>query len=77
MAKSGFKVVIIESEGGWGQRVAEILYFRSGEKADARVDEYNSYNNATSVPDWYMYAEEAVFVRDIPDNAVFEDELNG
>lgn len=77
MAKSGFKVVIIESERGWGQRVEDILYFMSVEKADAYVRVYNSPNNATVVPDWYMYAEEAVFVRDIPDNVVFEDELDG
>lgn len=77
MAKSGFKVVIIESERGWGQRVEDILYFMYVEKADAFVNVYNSSNNATVVPDWYMYAEEAVFVRDIPDNAVFVDDLGG
>ena len=78
MAKSGFKVVIIESElKDGGQRVEDIQYFKYIEKADAYVTVYNSSNNATVVPGWYMYAEEAVFVRDIPDNVVFEDELDG
>lgn len=50
------KVELIESERGWGQRLDEVREFPSREEAEAFVAEFNSKNNETTVPDWYMYA---------------------
>jgi len=52
-----FKVEIIESERGWGQKIDEIRVFATREEADAFVKDYNNkYNNEPQVPDWYMVA---------------------
>lgn len=50
------KVYIMESERGWGQRVDEVKEFDTAVEADAFIEEYNSKNTDTEVPDWYMYA---------------------
>ena len=52
-----WKVVIIESERGWGQKVDEVKYFDDEEEAKQFVRTFNSQNTAGQVPDWYMYAE--------------------
>lgn len=57
-----YKVVIIESERGWGQKIDEIKYFTDEKKAKEFVKEYNSYNDKTEVPDWYMYAKDPELV---------------
>lgn len=54
-----YKVYIIESERGWGQRVDETKEFSTKAEADEFIKQYNSKNAETSVPDWYMYAEAA------------------
>lgn len=51
-----WRVDIIESERGWGQRVDETREFPTFEEADAFREKYNSKNNKPTVPDWYMYA---------------------
>lgn len=51
-----YKVEIIESERGWGQRIDEIKYFDSEVDAKAFVAEFNRSNNLESAPDWYMVA---------------------
>ena len=51
------KVVIIESEIGWGQKVDEIKEFDNKEEAEKFVKEFNSKNDKDYVPDWYMYAK--------------------
>jgi len=51
------KVLIIESEKGWGQRIDEVKVFSTNEEADTFIKQYNSENNASKVPDWYMYAK--------------------
>lgn len=53
-----WKVVIIESERGWGQRVDEVKEFETKAEADAFVKEFNSENTAPTAPDWYMQAQE-------------------
>ena len=53
---SFYKVEIIESERGWGQRIDEIKYFDSEPEAKAFCVEFNKANNLEHVPDWYMYA---------------------
>ncbi|MDD3412551.1 MAG: hypothetical protein PHY47_00980 [Lachnospiraceae bacterium] len=51
------RVIIIESERGWGQKVDEVKYFKNYSDAEAFCIDYNKDNNKNSVPDWYMYAE--------------------
>lgn len=52
-----WRVKVIESERGWGQKVDSIKEFDSYEEAKAFQAEFNSHNNKTVVPDWYMYAD--------------------
>jgi hypothetical protein len=53
-----FKVYIIESEAGWGQKIDEVKKFASKQEALTFVKEYNDkYNSEPEVPDWYMVAE--------------------
>lgn len=55
--ENNYKVIIIESERDYGQKIDEIKYFESEEIAKKFVNEFNSKNNLTKTPDWYMYAE--------------------
>ena len=52
-----WKIFLIESERGWGQRVDDVLKFDTREEAVKYKDEFNSKNNLDYVPDWYMYAD--------------------
>jgi hypothetical protein len=54
-----YKVEIIESERGWGQKVDEVKYFDSEESARQFCRQYNSRNNQDVAPDWYMRADYA------------------
>lgn len=52
-----YKVVIIESERGWGQKVDEVIYFNTKDEASKYIKEYNEkYNPVGPTPDWYMFA---------------------
>lgn len=53
------KVLIIESEAGWGQKVDEVKEFPTQEAAVAFVKEYNNKYNPpmAQTPGWYMYAK--------------------
>ena len=51
------KVVIIESERGWGSKIDEVKFFPTEHQAIAFVKNYNKDNNLPVVPDWYMRAE--------------------
>lgn len=53
------KVLMIESERGWGQRIEEKKEFPTLAEAEAFCREYNSKNNPPleTTPDWYMYAQ--------------------
>ena len=72
--KMRFRVDIIESERGWGQRVDEWRYFDSkdyGGDADKAlaaakkfVKDFNAPNNLPQVPDWYMRANEPMVESD-------------
>lgn len=55
--KRRFRVVVIESERGWGQKVDEVKYFDTYEEAANFRDEVNSHNNLSYVPDIYWRAE--------------------
>ena len=52
------KVLIIESERGWGQKIDEVKDFATREEAEKFCCEYNDKHNPPmdSAPDWYMYA---------------------
>ena len=57
-----FRVDIIESERGWGQKIDETKYFDDANLAYKFVEEFNAKNNLDYVPDWYMYAKDPVRV---------------
>lgn len=52
-----WKLYIMESERGWGQRLDEVKKFDSYDAAEEYKKEFNSKNNLDHVPDWYMYAD--------------------
>ncbi len=56
-----FKVNIIESERGWGQKIDEVEEYDTYEEAAERIKSFNSKNTDSVVPDWYMRAEPANF----------------
>ena len=56
-----WKVTIIESERGWGQRVDEVKEFKSYEDAKRFQLDFNKQNDEDFVPDWYMVAHNPVF----------------
>ena len=52
-----WRVDMLESERGWGQKIDESLYFKTKEEADSYVKDYNEkHNNKPEVPDWYIKA---------------------
>jgi hypothetical protein len=59
-----YRVDIIESERGWGQKLDESIYFDNADEALQYAEEYNrKHNNLDYVPDWYMRAEYVGAVR--------------
>ena len=52
------KVLIIESEAGWGRKVDREIEFDSEEEAIQYCKDYNNEYNPADVPtpSWYMYA---------------------
>lgn len=69
-----YRVYLMESEAGWGQRVEETKYFDELDKAEKYVEDFNSHNNEPVAPSWYMYATkpEMVQVKDIPEKHLKE-----
>jgi hypothetical protein len=53
------KVLIIESELGWGQRIDQTMEFPTRKKAEKFCREYNDKYNPRQelVPNWYMFAK--------------------
>lgn len=62
MVNAVYRVHLIESERGWGQRGMGHKDFNSKVEADAFVKDYNSKNNEPVTPDWYSFAETPVLV---------------
>ena len=58
LLENEMKVLIIESERGWGQKIDEVKEFATREEAEKFCREYNDKYNPPmdSAPDWYMYA---------------------
>ena len=48
-----FRVDILESERGWGQKIDSQKFFASADEAYKFVDEFNAQNNKDYVQDWY------------------------
>lgn len=57
-----WRVDVIESERGWGQRVDETIMYDNKEEAEAFVKKFNAKNNLSYVPDYYEYATTPVKV---------------
>lgn len=55
-----FKVTLIESERGCGQKVVGTKFFPSADEAWEFVDDFNKRNDGDTVPDWYMVATDPV-----------------
>ena len=53
---NAFKVVIIESERGWGTKIDEVKYFDNELEARKFVEDYNRDLPPGDAPDWYMMA---------------------
>jgi hypothetical protein len=52
-----YKVTMLESERGWGQRVDEVREFKTEVAAKKFVTDYNRKHNPPGpVPDWYIKA---------------------
>lgn len=49
-------VHIIESELGWGSKLAKVKEFDTHVEAANFCRDYNVENNLPQVPDWYTYA---------------------
>ena len=57
---NAFKVAVIESERGWGQKIDDYMITLTKEKAEEFIKEFNAYNDKDVVPDWYMRAEDTI-----------------
>lgn len=51
------KVIIIESESGWGQKIDEVKEFKTLKEAEDFVKKHNSVNNKDKIPGIYWRAE--------------------
>ncbi len=56
MSTFKFKVDVIESERGWGQKLDERKEFDTYEEAVKFIADFNKDNDKEVVPDWYMFA---------------------
>ena len=61
--QNAYRVDIIESERGWGQKIDETIYFDNESEAKEFVKTYNSKTPPGPAPDWYMQAEYIGLVR--------------
>jgi ABC-type sulfate transport system substrate-binding protein len=57
-----YRVRYTEYERGWGSRPEGFTDFDTLEEAKEHARQYNAENTETVVPDWYMIAENPVFV---------------
>jgi hypothetical protein len=74
---SRYRVDIIESERGWGQKIDESLFFDTLTAAQSFVTNYNKDNNLPAVPDWYMYASTPVYISDEQEKEMILKKLKG
>ena len=62
VGKGPWRVTVIESERGWGQKVDEYRRFETKEEAEQWAKQFNAKNDLDYVPDWYMRAESPSYV---------------
>jgi hypothetical protein len=55
--QTAYRVDIIESERGYGQKLEDTLYFDNDLEAKAYCKTFNASNTDAFIPDWYMVAE--------------------
>lgn len=55
---SRWKVIVIESERGWGTKIDSIEYFDTEDAAWAFEKNFNKDNPPGPAPDWYMQAQD-------------------
>lgn len=58
-----FKVNVIESERGWGQRIDEKREFDTYDEAETFLKEVNDQNKEDSVPSIYWRAERVNYAK--------------
>jgi hypothetical protein len=68
MKNSAFKIAVIESESGWGRKIDDYMVCLSTDDTKAFEKEFNSKNNLSSAPDWYMSVEGEPQPIDLTDN---------
>jgi len=51
-----YRVDIIESERGWGQKIEDQKFFDNYDEAAKYIERYNADLPAGPAPDWYMMA---------------------
>ena len=62
--KKQYRIFVVESERGWGQKYEQWDY-DTYEEAKAAIHRINSDNTAPTAPDWYMQAEDRVEVVEV------------
>lgn len=62
MAQYRYRVNIIESERGWGQKEFDVKFFDDEQKANDFVDEFNK-DLPAGCPDYYICAQRPIPVR--------------
>ena len=62
MVDAAWRVVVWEHERGWGAKPDFHKDFDSKKEALEFMNEFNSKNTETVVPDWYMVAKDPVLV---------------
>lgn len=63
MSRRKFRVTVIESERGWGQKVDEVREFDTYNKAANFRDKINAQNTSPTAPDIYWQASDPVEVK--------------
>lgn len=63
MAERKFKVTVIESERGWGQKVDEVRTFDTYDEAAEFRDRINGKNTSPTAPEIYWQAGDPVEVK--------------
>lgn len=57
MKNLAYRIPVFESESGWGTKLDDFMVCTTFEDACEFKKEFNSKNNLSTTPDWYMYAQ--------------------
>jgi hypothetical protein len=64
---TAIKVPVWEYERGWGSKIDDWMVCLTQEDAAKFVEEFNSINTDTEVPDWYMVADDSPLPQTLTD----------